>query len=146
MPKTTAPTRAASRREQALEALVQSSFVTIAVMSRIAAEHELSLTQLRLLGILRDRRVRITGLGERLGLEKSTMSGLIDRAEKRGLVERAPSPEDGRVTEVFLTKEGARLVEELRADATVELGPLVDRLTPAEQQRVQELLLKMTDP
>lgn len=117
----------------------------MAVLSRIGAKHDLSLTQLRLLGILRDRRLRITLLGERLGLEKSTVSGLIDRAEKRGLVERAPSLEDGRATDVFLTKQGARLVEALRAEAALVLAPLVDRLTPTEQQRLQELLLKMTD-
>jgi len=144
-PASPRPNQASSSREQALDALVQSSFVVTAVLSRIGAEHDLSLTQLRLLGILRDRRLRITLLAERLGLEKSTMSGLIDRAEKRGLVERAPSQEDGRATEVFLTKQGARLVEELREAATLALSPLVDRLSSAEQQRLQELLRRVTD-
>ncbi len=36
-----------------IDALVQTSIVTMAVLSKIGAEHDLSLTQLRVLGILR---------------------------------------------------------------------------------------------
>ena len=44
-------------QEELVDALVRSSFAVMAVLSRIGAEHDLSLTQLRMLGILRDRRV-----------------------------------------------------------------------------------------
>lgn len=62
-----------------------------------------SLTQLRLLGVLRDRRPRMTELAAFLGLDKSTLSGLVDRAERRGLVARDKNPQDRRVVDVFLT-------------------------------------------
>ena len=75
-----------------VHALVQVSFVTMAVLSKVGADHDLSLTQLRVLGILRDRRVRMTRLADYLGLEKSTMTGLVDRAVKRGLLERGRTP------------------------------------------------------
>ncbi|MGY1962144.1 MarR family transcriptional regulator [Nocardia gipuzkoensis] len=65
----------------------------MAVLTRIGSEHDLSLTQLRLLGLLRDRRPRMTDLAAFLGLDKSTMSGLVERAERRGLVARGKSPE-----------------------------------------------------
>jgi hypothetical protein len=48
------------------------------------------------LAILRDRRLRMTALADYLGLERSTMTGLVDRAEKRGLLERAPNASDGK--------------------------------------------------
>src|SRR5690554_6754337 len=68
------------------DALVPTAFVTMAILNRIGAENDLSLSLIRVLGILRDRRPRMTELASYLGLEKQTMSGLIARAEKRGLV------------------------------------------------------------
>ncbi|ERK69221.1 hypothetical protein N136_04459, partial [Leifsonia aquatica ATCC 14665] len=69
-----------------VDALVQTSFVVTGVLTRVAAERDLSLTQLRMLGVLRDRRPRMAQLAALLGLDKSTVSGLIERAERRGLV------------------------------------------------------------
>ena len=57
-----------------------SSFEVIAVLSRAAARHDLSLTQLRMLGVLRDREPRMAELADFLGLDRSTVSGLVDRA------------------------------------------------------------------
>jgi len=131
--------------EGVVDALVQAAFVTMAVLNQIGAENDLSLTQLRVFGILRDRRPRMAELADYLGLEKSTMSGLIDRAEKKGLLARAPSAEDGRASEVFLTREGARLVERLYAQVQQALAPLADRLSAAEQQRLRDLLRRLLD-
>ncbi len=79
-----------------MDALAQSGFAVMGVLTRIGAEHDLSLTQMRVLGILRDRRLRMAELAGFLGLERSTLSGLVDRAEARGLLERGRSAEDGR--------------------------------------------------
>jgi hypothetical protein len=94
---------AATDSDDLVDTLVQSAFATMAVLTRIAAEHDLSLTQLRVLAILRDRRPRMTALADYLGLEKSTMSGLVDRAERRGLLERVPGAGDGRAVDVQLS-------------------------------------------
>jgi DNA-binding MarR family transcriptional regulator len=60
----------------------------MAVLSSVAADNDLSPAQLRVLAILRDRRVRISALAAYLGLDRSTISGLVERA-KRGLLARA---------------------------------------------------------
>ena len=91
------------------DALVRVSFAAMAVLNRVGAEHDLSLTQLRVFGILRDRRIKMSELADHLGLDKSTISGLVDRAEKRGLLQRAPNPADGRGVDVFLTTAGTEL-------------------------------------
>lgn len=126
-----------------VDALVQTSFRTMAVLTKAAADADLSLTQLRTLGVLRGRRLRMTALAAHLGLEKSTMSGLIDRAEKRGLVARAPSPEDGRAIEVFLTAEGDALGVRVAAAVAAALAPLTEPLSAAEQRRLQALMEQM---
>ena len=55
-------TEATAGQDDLIDALVTASFATMAVLTRIAAEHDLSLTQLRVLAILRDRRVKMTEL------------------------------------------------------------------------------------
>jgi DNA-binding MarR family transcriptional regulator len=112
----------------------------MAVLNKVGADNDLSLTQLRVLAILRDRRARMSVLADHLGLEKSTMSGLVDRAEKRGLLVREPSTTDGRSVDVSLSRAGADLAERLYADVRRSLSTLTDELTPSEQRRLQTLL------
>src|SRR5438477_4722029 len=50
----------------------------------------------------------VTELAERLQLAQSTVTELVSRAEEAGLVERAQSDSDGRVTDLRLTPEGER--------------------------------------
>ncbi len=129
--------------EGLIDALVPVAFATMAVLSKIGAENDLSLTLIRTLGILRDRRPRMVELAEHLGLEKQTMSGLIARAEKRGLVAREPNAQDGRATDVLLTDEGAALVERLHAQTQQALAPWTEQLSPSDRQVLERLLQRM---
>ena len=126
-----------------VDALVQAAFVTMAVLNKVGADNDLSLTQLRVLAILRDRRLRMTSLADYLGLEKSTMTGLVDRAEKRGLLERAPNTSDGRAVDVFLSPAGAELAERLYAQVRQSLSPMTSELAPGGQRRLQTLLERL---
>jgi DNA-binding MarR family transcriptional regulator len=123
-----------------IDALVGVSFAAMAVLTRIGAEHDLSLTQVRVLGILRDRRVKMSELAEYMGLDKSTISGLVDRAEKRGLLGRTQNSVDGRVVDVFLTAEGTELAERGAAQVARSLSPMTGRLTRTEASRLTALL------
>ncbi|MGE6268327.1 MarR family winged helix-turn-helix transcriptional regulator [Aeromonas media] len=136
---------APSSGERLADALVPTAFVTMAMLNKIGAENDLSLSLIRVLGILWDRRPRMTELADYLGLEKQTMSGLIARAERRGLVARAPNKEDGRATDVFLTSEGTKLVKRLHAQTQQALAPLIEQLNASEQQQLQELLQRMLE-
>lgn len=120
--------------------------MTMRRAARAGAENDLSLTQLRVLAILRDRRLRMTALADYLGLEKSTMTGLVDRAEKRGLLERAPSPTDGRAVDVFLSPDGTELAERLYAEVGRPLSAMTNELIPADQCRLQALLERLLGP
>lgn len=126
-----------------VDALAQAGFATMTVLTRLAAEHDLSLTQLRVLAILRDRRVRMSTLADHLGLERSTLSGLVDRAERRNLVQRAPNRTDGRAVDVLLTTEGARLARRLTLEVRRSLTPMTGSLTPTEQRRLRILLERL---
>jgi len=50
--------------------------------------------------------IKANELGKRAGLEPSTMTGLLDRMEKDGLVKREPDPTDRRASRICLTRAG----------------------------------------
>lgn len=126
-----------------IDSLVLVSFTMIALLSRVAAEHDMSLTQLRVLAILRDREPTMAELATYLGLERSSVSGLIDRAVKRGLVRRDPSSDDGRSVRLSLTPDGQHLAS-LGADEVATLiAPMTASLTLADQKRLGILLDRM---
>jgi DNA-binding MarR family transcriptional regulator len=127
------------------DSLVQVSFAVTAALSRVAAEQDLSLTQLRVLGILRDREPTMAELATYLGLERSTVSGLIDRAAQRGLVHKKTDPTDGRSVRVSLTAEARRLTSRVVAEIGELMTPLSDRLSPGDQKRLTALLGKMNN-
>jgi DNA-binding MarR family transcriptional regulator len=129
-----------------IDALVRTSFATMAVLTRIAAEYDLSLTQLRVLAILRDRRVKMSELADYLGLDKSTISGLADRAERRGLLQRAANPLDGRGIDVLLSADGTELAARGAAQISRAMSPMTSALTRAEARRLTTLLERMLDP
>ncbi|MFT3837920.1 MAG: MarR family transcriptional regulator [Myxococcaceae bacterium] len=123
-----------------VDALARSAFATMAVLSRLSAKHGLSLTQLRVLGILRDRQPRMATLADHLGLEKSTLTGLVSRAERNGLVDRIVTREDARVVEVRLTRRGLELARRLTAEVREALAPQTAGLGPAQRRQLRLLL------
>ena len=131
--------------EDLRDSLVQASFTVIAMLSRVAAEQDLSLTQLRMLGILRDREPAMAELATYLGLERSTVSGLIDRAVQRGLVQKTSDAADGRSVRVSLTATARRLEPRVIREIGALLAPMTDRLTSAEQGRLTALLGKLLE-
>lgn len=52
-------------------------------------------------------------IAERLKLENSTISGILERMEKKDLIERRISKEDRRFIQVFATKKGASLEKDV---------------------------------
>ena len=127
------------------DALAETAFTVTALLAESAAAHDLSLTQLRMLAILRDREPRIADLAAFLGLERSSVSGLVDRAVRRGLVHRTASADDARATRLSLTDEGRRLAAVVTAQVDARLVPMTGRLATAERARLVVLLRKLLD-
>jgi MarR family transcriptional regulator, lower aerobic nicotinate degradation pathway regulator len=121
------------------DALAQLTFAVQGALSRIAAAHGLSIVQTRLLGILRDRQPTITELAAFLQLDKSSVTGLVDRAQQRGLVRRGASPIDGRSVRVSLTAPGRALVDRETVVFEEEIGILVSDLSLRDRSRLSGL-------
>jgi DNA-binding MarR family transcriptional regulator len=113
-----------------VDALAQLSFLVHSALAEIAGRHDLSIIQTRLLGVLRDRQPTMNELGRHLGLDKSSIGGLVDRAQRRGLVTRTVSATDRRAFQVSITDTGRQLAEQVAAEFTerieLSVGPLPD--------------------
>ncbi|MEV0094019.1 MarR family transcriptional regulator [Streptomyces sp. NPDC050738] len=145
----TEPAPAGPAEDQPLntvDALVQLSFLTQRVLAATGTEHDLSIIQIRLLGILRDRQAGMLEIGTHLGLDKSSMTGLVGRAEKRGLVRRSPSPHDGRAVLVALTPLGQELTDRCTAEITRRITGLTERLTAAQRTQLTGLAAALVRP
>lgn len=69
-------------------------------------------------------------LADRLQLRHHSVVELVNRAQKQGLVRRAPDPTDGRVVRVLLTPEGQGVMGRLGALHRVELRRMHGTLSP----------------
>jgi DNA-binding MarR family transcriptional regulator len=133
------PARRPASDPALLDALVQLSFCVHDLLARVAARHDVSVTQMRLFGILRDREPAMSDLRAHLALEKSSVSGLIDRAERRGLVTRTTGHADGRAVHVRLTSQGAELATRFAGEVYAELEALLATLPYRDQRQLAEL-------
>jgi DNA-binding MarR family transcriptional regulator len=136
---------AAAITSPAVDALVQLSFAVQLVLTRAAADHDLSVTQLRLLGILRDRTPTMAEIADYLELDRSSVSGLVDRAEARELVSRRTADHDARVTLVELTPRGLSLGARIAATVSWELDALLAAGTAADRASIEKLAAALAE-
>jgi DNA-binding MarR family transcriptional regulator len=141
------PTGVRSNRRTDLgivDALVQSSFLVQEMLDDVAAEHELSIIQTRLLGVLRDREPRMAHLAQMLGLSKQSTTGLVNRAERRGFVSRISIPiGDERAVHVSLTEQGRGIIEQISAQVSLRVAMVTADLTETNLSRLSKLLSQL---
>src|SRR6478609_1900957 len=87
-------------------ALVRSAFLVNSVYVNSAREYGLTQQQGQLLCVLMAQPYGMGELGAVLGLAKSSLTGLVDRSERNGLVQRQDDPQDSRAVRVALTRRG----------------------------------------
>ncbi|QSX06477.1 MarR family transcriptional regulator [Sedimentibacter sp. zth1] len=90
-----------------------------------------------MMGILaHNEKMKISDLSEKLNLSNSTVSGIVDRLEKQGLVERVRSKEDRRVVYVNITPEFKKIAEEKFKEAEKEIEIKMSRASDEELDRI----------
>ena len=97
-----------------------------------------------LLPLFEEDGLQMGELARRSRLSKQTMTALVRRVERDGLVSRRADPSDARATQVFLTGR-ARLFEPVAVDVLRELDRVVrSRLDPATLANLREALRELT--
>lgn len=88
--------------------------------------------------------LRITDLSDRLLIRPPSVTGVIDRLVRSGLVVRDPSPDDLRARQVRLTPQGRRLVKELTQVYAEQVDRALGGLHPDDQTELQRLLGRLS--
>ncbi|MET8764926.1 MarR family transcriptional regulator [Lentzea sp. NPDC004782] len=81
-------------------------------------------------------------IAEKLGSERSNVTGIIDRLEARGLVERRPGETDRRVKYIVRTELGEELTVKFQRQLRFAADPLASFGT-ADKKRLRDLLQRM---
>lgn len=96
-----------------------------------------SLTEARVLYELAHReRPTATVVGNSLELDPGYLSRILSSFEKRGLIEKTPSEDDGRQSLLALTGEGRQQFAPLEARTIQQVGGMLGRLSENEQRQL----------
>ncbi len=79
-------------------------------------------------------------LAARLRVEPSTATRAVQRLENSGLVERFPSPDDGRVVLVRITDEGRRRHDAVAARRSIAMMHILSEFDPGERAQLADLM------
>ena len=82
-------------------------------------------------------------LGERLRLDSATITGLLDRLGKAGLIERRPDPRDRRAQHIFLTVPGRALEAPLDGEMDDLNAAVFGRFSAADAERLRQVLRQL---
>jgi DNA-binding MarR family transcriptional regulator len=137
--------RPATAATEAWELVRRLWFSNLPGFQALCTEHGLTKPQAgALLQLDPERPAPMSGLAGQLMCDASNVTGIVDRLEDRGLVERRDAPHDRRVRMLALTPDGVRL----RARIAGQLGtppPGITALSPADQRVLRDLLRRAVE-
>jgi DNA-binding MarR family transcriptional regulator len=111
-----------------------------------AREHDMTLPQFRILAeVWRTPGATQAALASAIDSDPMTVSGILERLDKRGLVERFTNPDDSRAKLARITPEGQKLVDEVRTTGLVIYEEAMRGVSKAEQKVLTEALQCMRD-
>ncbi|MGV8982955.1 MarR family winged helix-turn-helix transcriptional regulator [Clostridium sp.] len=95
--------------------------------------------QAMLMGILsKEKKMKISELSNKLGLSNSTVSGIVDRLEKQGIVERERSHEDRRVVYVNICTKFNEVHGDAHKLIRENTANVMKKATPEEINKIVE--------
>ena len=123
--------------------LIQLTTLVQAIYARVSERHDLTPVQARLLCALLAGPRGMAELAHCFGVEKAALTGLMDRAERRGLARRSPVPGDRRALQVTLTDAGQQAAAAFHAEIGAELSRLIAPLAPGERERFRTTMAEI---
>ncbi|MFF0491967.1 MarR family winged helix-turn-helix transcriptional regulator [Nocardia sp. NPDC004068] len=114
---------------------------------RAAASRDIGLTpqQAQLLTLVDARHVTHSELAARMHCDKANITGLVDRLERRGLVQRRTNPDDRRVSQVSLTDRGTDLVTTFKRAVRETVADHLSSWPAADRRRLGALARAATE-
>jgi MarR family transcriptional regulator, organic hydroperoxide resistance regulator len=127
-----------------LEAIVYLYTESRRITKEVARSAELTGPQLTVLKVLEGLGdLSLSELSERIRAQNSTVTGIIDRMEREGLVVRARSSEDRRVVHIRMTDKGARIARDIAVEPMEILHKALGALSQGETRDLLRILTKI---
>ncbi|MCX4825771.1 MarR family transcriptional regulator [Streptomyces sp. NBC_01142] len=134
--------------EAVTRAVLTASRLLVAVSARslTAVEDRVTLPQFRLLVVLSTHGpAKLVVLADRLGVNPSTATRMIDRLIAAGLTDRQINPDNRSETILRLTREGRSLVDDVTARRRQEIASIVERIAPEQRSALIGALTAFTE-
>lgn len=113
------------------------------IQARLWQLAEITLTQVQVLRALRAGPQTLGKLGQANGLSATSVTRIVDRLERRGLVSRRRESEDRRLVQVHLEPAGERLMREVRVIRGSDIHRAVEAMTSEERRRLTASLRRL---
>lgn len=127
-----------------LETIVYLYTESRRVTKEVARRADLTGPQLTVLKVLEGvGDLSLSELSERIRAQNSTVTGIIDRMEREGLVVRSRSTEDRRVVHIQLTEKGARIAREIAVEPMEVFRSALESLSAGEMRDLLKILTKI---
>jgi MarR family transcriptional regulator, 2-MHQ and catechol-resistance regulon repressor len=124
--------------------LSRASKVILEEAHKTSEEHGLNPTEFAVLELLYHKgRQPIQKIGQKILLRSGSMTYVVDKLEKRGLLERVYCEEDRRVTYMSITSDGVELMTSIFPEHAATIESIMSALTVDEQEQAIELLRKL---
>ncbi|SDH68823.1 MarR family winged helix-turn-helix transcriptional regulator [Desulfosporosinus hippei] len=108
-------------------------------MSKVFEDVGITPPQGMVLGILsKEKKLKINELSNKMNLSNSTVSGIVDRLEKQGMVERSRSESDRRVVFVSITPNFKEMHESFHVKFEKKIEKILSEGSPKDLEKVYE--------
>ncbi|MFD1206804.1 MULTISPECIES: MarR family transcriptional regulator [Sporosarcina] len=124
--------------------LSRASKVVLEEANKLTDTYNLNPTEFAVLELLYHKgRQPIQKIGQKILLRSGSMTYVVDKLEKKGLLERVFCQEDKRITYMSITDEGKKRIEEIFPSHEENIKSIMSALTEEEQETAIELLRKL---
>ena len=113
-------------------------------LSQKVSQLNITSVQAMVLGFLDDEdRITSSELGKRTELDSATLTGILDRLEVAGFIERKGNPDDRRSIRIHLTKQGRLMSQEATRVITEANSEFLEVLTDAQKRDLLGIIKKL---
>ncbi len=113
------------------------------VYNSLFAQHGISEPKFSVLLLLYNEEdgMPLSEIGEKMFVTRANMTGLIDRMEKEGLVEKKVNPKDRRSIKAYLTEKGRNLFDDVKG-GHIDFSHRMTRILSVEEKQILNNLLE----
>ena len=140
-----APAAKSTEARAALLAFLDALALAEPIQTRLWQLGEITLTQVQVLRALRDGPQTLGRLGQANGLSPTSVTRIVDRLERRGLVSRRRESEDRRLVQVHLEPAGERLMGEIRVVRGSNIHRAVESMSGEERRQLTASLRRLVE-